>query len=142
MVRTIHALLLIASLVTCPFRCSGMVGVAYADAEQISACSCCTSRCEIPPLSASETGPVQQDQVPSAPDSDCQCGNCLCKGAVLTDDDSAHADFFAGFWGVDLLPQTASLAIVDLTTELSEGPTLLASAAGRPLRLILQSLQI
>lgn len=141
MVRTIHALLLIALMLTCPYRCSGMVGVACAAAEQSSSCTTCSHHCESSsPVSAS--GPVQPESVPSSPADDCLCGDCLCKGAVLTDNDSVHDAFFTGLWGMGLLPQSISLVVVELTPELNDGPPPSTFAAGRPLRLVLQSLQI
>src|SRR5690606_22340555 len=91
MVRTAHALLLIASLLACPFRCAGVTG---ADAALTSSCSCCASHGEIPSLPA--TDPIQQDQQPSAPSDECQCGDCLCEGAVLTDDDPIQDAVVAG----------------------------------------------
>src|SRR5690606_6263044 len=127
--------LLIASLLTCPIRCSGMVGSACASSVQPSSLLCCANHCDVPPLAVSETGPVQQDQVPSAPGHGCECVNCVCNGAVLTDDDSAHDAFSAGIWAVNLLSQAASLAACDMTAGLGDRPSLTASASGRTLRL-------
>ncbi len=141
MFRTVHTLLLIASLLACPFRCAGVVS---AEAAEMSSCSCCVSRSEAPSRPVSEAEPVQQEQVPSAPIGDCGCSDCLCKGAVLTDDSLVQDTLVAELWVLDVLPRSFSLAAADgLTAGLAdEGQPLILSAAGRSLRLIIQSLQI
>lgn len=139
MIRTAHALLLIASLLACPFRCAGVVN---ADVMQSASCSCCVSRCEVPLLPLSETGPIEQTQDPLAPSGECTCSNCLCKGAVLTEDDLIHDAVCAALWVVAVLPQLHTPDAGDSAAGMDEGKTLHISPAGRPLRLILQSLQI
>lgn len=127
MIRTAYALLLIASLLACPFCCAGVVG---ADVAQASCCMSCVQ-------SPSETGTEQHEQVPEVPSGACECTSCLCKGAVLPNDVAELAAFSAGLWVVDLLPQAGDLAAV---LDVRQPPCV--SSAGRPLRLILQSLQI
>lgn len=133
MIRTAYALLLIASLLACPFRCAGVGG---ADAAQAS---CCASCVDSPSLPGSETGTEQHRQVPSGA---CECTSCLCKGAVLPNDDVELDAVSVGLWVVDLLPQSNLPQAGDLAAVLDLRQPLCVSSAGRPLRLILQSLQI
>lgn len=132
MIRTAYALLLIASLLACPFRCAGVVGADVAQA------SCCVSCVESP----TKTGTEQHEQVPEVPSGACECISCLCKGAVLPNDDAEFDAVSAGLWVVDLLPQSNLPQAGDLAAVLDVRQPLCVSSAGRPLRLILQSLQI
>lgn len=141
MVRMAQVLLLIASLLNCPFHCSGSAGGARAAAGQPSSCSCCASHCEVPPATACETEPVQHDHAPSAP-GQCSCADCLCKGAVLTDNASVHDAFLAGLWAVDVTPPPSLLTADNIAVRMDGGSPCPSSIAGRPLRLMVQSLQI
>lgn len=95
-------------------------------------------------LPVSETGPIEQTKVPLDSNGDCTCNNCLCEGAVLPEDDSVHDAVCAGLWVVAVFPQlhAPDADAGDSAAGLDEGKPLAISPAGRPLRLILQSLQI
>lgn len=138
--RMAIALLLIASLLNCPFHCSGGAGRVQTDAGQPSSCSCCTSHREVPPPEC-EIDLAHHEQVPSVP-GHCQCTDCLCKGAVLTDSAAVHDAFLAGLWTLDLIPPPSVLTADNIATTMDGGPPIPASLAGRPLRLLVQSLQI
>jgi len=142
MARTICTLLLIASLVACPFRCLGLGGLTLASAEQPVSYSCCPSRCDAPSQPPVESGPAEREQTPSAPDPGCHCNGCVCEGAVRMDDDSVPDVIVAGLWLADFLTQSATVVCGGFTARPDDGPPLLASAAGRSLRLVIQSLQI
>lgn len=135
MIRTAHVLLLIATLLACPFQCAGLVG---ADVIETPSCSCCVSCCEVLSLPLNEAGPIQHSQDPLTPSGECTCSNCLCKGAVLIEDDWIHDTPIAGLWVVDVLPQINSPDAGDLAA----GYVAPSVVSGHSLRLILQSLQI
>ena len=142
MIRTLHVLLLIASLIACPFRCLGNGQATCTSSELAASCSCCAHAADNASQQESPTSPAGQQQEPYAPSNECECGSCLCDGAVLTDDDSIREDFFAGLWIVDFLVDSVPFASKNLKTELDESPPLFASIAGRSLRLALLSLQL
>lgn len=141
MIRAAYAILLIASLLACPFRCAGVVS---AEVAQASCCAGCTGN----PFhqSGSDLDPEQHEQGPQAPSGTCECVSCLCQGAVLpTNDDDDHQvrdTRIAEPWPVDLLPQIHWPPIGDETPEPEVHQRRGNGFAGRPLRLLIQSLQI
>src|SRR5690606_681569 len=138
MIRTAYAFLLIASLLACPFRCAGVVSAEVAQAP------CCASCVENPLQWSSE--PEQRAQGPQAPSGACECVSCLCQGAVLPtnddDDNKVHDTRFADPWIVDLLPQVHWPQVGAGPPELEVRQPPGDGFAGRPLRLLIQSLQI
>lgn len=110
--------------------------------EQPVSYSCCPSRCDAPSQLPLESGPAEREQTPSAPVQGCHCNGCVCEGAVRMDDDSASDVIVAGLWLANLLPQSATVVSGGPAARPDDGPPLLAPAAGRSLRLVIQSLQI
>ena len=91
MVATFHTLLLIYSLLACPLRCMGSTCGDYAaEAMETGAGCCCCGHCQQSPAE-----PTDRDEEPSR-SNDCSCGNCLCHGAVRSDDE-VIAQPFDGF---------------------------------------------
>lgn len=139
MFRTVHALLLILALLACPYRCGGAIAC---DNVQSHGCPCCKYR-----RAAREEGQAAnasgKQRAPSAPEKDCGC-DCLCQGAVLTDDEAFSAAPAAfELLAVAELPlpffpagDGKSAAVPD------DSPPNCSSSAGRFLRLVIQSLQI
>jgi hypothetical protein len=70
-------LLTVFALLACPFNCMGNAAVCDAEDERPTRCSCCHHS---PEEGSSDSGR------PAAPDDDCGCSNCLCRGAILPDD--------------------------------------------------------
>lgn len=81
MLHATQILLLIAAFLMCPLRCMGALDAAHAQHSQFNA-GCCSHGSQSFDDGSRETG--SQD----APAEDCGCGNCLCRGAVLADEDS------------------------------------------------------
>lgn len=81
MFRTV-LLMLIATMLACPLRCSAHAagGCGEAEAAQLnsaSGCKCCQpAASEVPGALPAEGSPAQG----------CECGNCICNGAVLESD--------------------------------------------------------
>jgi hypothetical protein len=80
----IHLLLVLAML-ACPLNCSGALKMGESAETGSSHCSCCSHA-----GTAEKNSPVEQPGSPA--DDDCNCGNCLCHGAVVNADQIA-ADF-------------------------------------------------
>ena len=79
MSKSLTALLMIAGLVACPFRCTAQSAPPQpAKAVADSGCRCCAHR-------------SKPAKAPAAPKSDDDCCNCICNGAVLTDRESGVA---------------------------------------------------
>ena len=83
---TLH-LLLIGSLLTCPLRCmawhsapSEAAPSVQLESEQ-SDCGCCAS---------SQQASLPSSPPSSCPEGHCDCGDCLCHGAVVEDGTSLH----------------------------------------------------
>jgi hypothetical protein len=77
MFRRTTVILLIATILACPFRCGGMLGAACAEAragvsEAPAGCACC--RHESEPERSGNDCPTPQP---------CDCASCVCEGAVL-----------------------------------------------------------
>ena len=142
MSRTIHVLLLIGCLLACPFKCLGGLRPDRASSEQPMSYSCCSSPCDASSHWPAESRPTQQKQTPAAPEGGCQCNGCVCEGAVRIDDDHdpIRDVFVAGWWLVDFLPPSA--ACEGVMAWAGDGPSWADSAAGRSLRLVIESLQI
>lgn len=81
MFQFVMALLITASLLVCPLRCQ-LHAEAAAGNQTATAianvCSCCQPQSQQAPASQSE----------QCPDSDCDCADCICQGAVLEHHDS------------------------------------------------------
>lgn len=142
--HAVPALLLIVSLLICPYRCLGSSRVDSApEEEKVSGCPCCqhhaAEKATDPDSSPGDSSPGDQES--STPEDDCNCGSCLCHGALRGDGGSTQ----------DLLQAASEIAdmsavmlpvVIHPTGEWAAGPPVSASAAGRPLRLTLHSLQI
>jgi hypothetical protein len=174
MVRTIHILLLILSLIACPLRCLGMPMLPDADGAERSGCACCRSgHCSptqnenvatgqaepaapnspqpkasseqeypSPGTPAGDRPTVPRDShLPLSPAEDgCQCSNCLCEGAILTNDDSARAVDVSDDLCVAWLRPVAWMATSDPVWVKSNPPPEPVLHSGRTLRLALESL--
>ena len=130
MSHSLTALLMIASLVACPFRCTAQsTRPQPAKAVADSGCRCCAHR-------------SKPAEAPASPKSDDDCCNCICNGAVLTDRDSHVAvelshvvsAVHAGAMGVDRSVRVTSCRRVD------DDPG--RGLPGRARRLAMHSLQI
>jgi hypothetical protein len=78
MFRTTLHLILIAGLLACPVRCFARSVVSSADGSvQSDGCSCCGG-CD----TESDAGEKSKD----CPDDGCDCGNCICNGAITQND--------------------------------------------------------
>lgn len=142
MVRWTTVLLLIVGLLNCPLHCSGgPQSVQTAVGKESAISCCCASHCRVPAKAACETHLAHQEQAPPAP-GQCECTDCLCKGAVLPDKATVQDAFVAGLWAADLTLPPASLSADRFTASLDGGPPEPVAVAGRPLRLLVQSLQI
>lgn len=83
MVRSFLILAVIASLVWCPMWCLAGVASSISTAAEKPAprkCACCRHR------SADTEKPASSSSTPVEQSDDCDCPDCLCKGAVLTSD--------------------------------------------------------
>ena len=146
MLRLAFVLLLIALLLACPYRCAGLLGDVCAAEESVAVdstprCPCCAKRRAVPEQPLAAAGEKEKPS-PSTPAEDCQCGSCLCHGAVVTDDDATHDVFFADLVAADNLAVASTPLAAPAIPNQYEGPPTLATAAGRPLRVVLESLQI
>lgn len=140
MFRIAHILVTIAALLACPFNCMGQL-TGREQAGQVQGCGCCRRQC--PPAADSEatTDSDPSERSPAAPGDDgCECGNCLCRGALLTDDDLPRDLASCAFFPA---PSVAWLSFAPAAGGFT-GDLLLphASLSGRLLRLALESLQI
>ncbi len=85
MFRFVLVLSLTLSLLWCPINCmAGTTGDVAPQTAKKTGCACC-------PQSARDhegTSPTDFPNPPN-PDEDCECGNCLCHGAVRSDEDPA-----------------------------------------------------
>jgi hypothetical protein len=142
MLRPILVLLLIACLVACPFKCLGGEPSERASAEQSRSYSCCASHFDTPSQGPSESGPEHGKQTPPTPEGGCHCNGCVCEGAVRMDEDHdpSHDVFVTVVWLADFLPPSPVCG--GLAVRPSDGPPAVPSAAGRSLRLVIESLQI
>lgn len=141
MVRVVTVLLLIVGLLNCPLHCSGgPQSDQTADTKESAGSCCCASHRRVPAKQECDVH-LAHEQVPPLP-GQCECTDCLCKGAVLTEADTAHDTFLAALWATDLTPPPSSLTADHFTVSLDGGPPEPVAVVGRPLRLLVQSLQI
>jgi len=80
MLRGLLILTVIASLVWCPIRCLASAAPSVSDATEKSTprkCACCRYR------AADAETPASKSSPPAQQSDDCNCPDCLCKGAVL-----------------------------------------------------------
>jgi hypothetical protein len=136
--HAVPALLLIVSLLTCPYRCLGSSRVGSAPEEEVSGCPCCQHH-TAKKGADSDSNPGGRES--STPEDDCNCGSCLCYGALRGDDGSTQ-DLLQAACEVADMSATIFPDVIRSIGEWAEGPPISASAAGRSLRHILRSLQI
>jgi len=92
MVQTSFHLLLIACLLACPLRCAGCQTVSSVDDPQVTVgCSCCSGGGTVANEQSSD-GPGD------CPDDFCDCGSCICNGAVTSNDGEVSAAIDLDFW--------------------------------------------
>lgn len=140
MFRTVHALLLILALIACPYRCGG--AMACNSVQATHSCPCCKHR--RPPREGGQaSNAAGKQRVPAAPENDCHC-DCLCRGAVLSDDEAVKsASITSELFLVPELPSQISVAGDSKSAaEPADSPPRCSCSAGRHLRLAIQSLQI
>ena len=89
MLHATQTLLLIAAFLVCPMRCMGALDGASVQGSPRSDPGCC-SHCSQPldHVGRGNDDGRENDSRGGAPAEDCGCGNCLCRGAVVADDDS------------------------------------------------------
>jgi hypothetical protein len=139
--RQFLALATILSLLLCPYRCMGGLVVVgdsaqheHAQHEQVPSCPCCHT----PHAADSPAG----DEAPVESDGD--CGDCLCKGAVFSEEDvslatAADAPGFA-MPPVDIDELVLCQAAPGLSRHRGDVPPPEARLDGRRLLLAVQSL--
>ncbi|MFO7908132.1 MAG: hypothetical protein ACQESR_04790 [Planctomycetota bacterium] len=140
MYRVFYILLTALALVACPFHCMSAVAGGRAPEEQVRARSCC-AHCAAKENQLSRPGtPCSRGDGGEPSPQKCQCGNCLCRGATLDDDDvplNANGDL--------VVPLAGDRASSVIATEAFRRPTADESPPGRPLsfgravRVLLQS---
>lgn len=134
MSRWFVVLLLIATLVACPFRCGGAFGVASAAEPTTSADETPTCSCDCCRRSTSRADD------PAAPlPADCDCNGCVCEGAVLPE----KVKFVAEDAPVALIAATLPPAIAAADAGLSAGVVAAPDPGlpdGRTLRVLHRSL--
>ncbi|MEX0715634.1 MAG: hypothetical protein WD066_03570 [Planctomycetaceae bacterium] len=127
MAHTIHILLLVAALFTCPFRCLAEAQAGSFGEEK--ACACCDH---------------EQENAPSSPlpAEDCGCPDCLCRGAIIEDSagllDAGQSVPDANCVTVN---SAADVHLPAPRVEASSAPPPLMSA-GRLLRVAIRSFQL
>jgi hypothetical protein len=135
MAQFAHIVLLIASLLACPVNCMGAL---ECDAPQdtISAgCACCHD-----PASALGA-PLSPDE--PLPDDECECGNCLCHGAVLSDHNGLLSDGLVV--AAIIQPAPAQAAALEFSSSLpwsADGDDSPSGVSGRFLRILHESFLI
>ena len=142
MFRLFHVLLTTSALLACPFHCMDAGGVLCAEAEQVQTQSCCP-HCVAKngPLSWGTAPPARNsDRQPSPPWENCQCGNCVCQGATVDDNDGLLNA------GDDLVVPLIAAAFDDaVAAEISwrsrthQSPLGRQPSSGRGVRVLLQS---
>jgi hypothetical protein len=139
--RLVTVLLLVCTLLACPFECMGHAAGrcgSVGDGASVSkpACHCCARQC--PAVPAPST-----DEAPGTPARGVPCGDCLCCGAVLPD----HTDFMLSVGQAEwqatpcVVPANAAELLSEAAWIFDNDPPH-ALAFGRSLRLAVQSLQI
>lgn len=84
MLRTTLHLVLVAGLLACPLRCSARSLVSSPD-DHVQAVNCCCGGCDTESNTAERSSDCPQDE-------GCDCGNCICNGAVITNDADIAAE--------------------------------------------------
>lgn len=135
--RAMPTLLLIFALLVCPYHCSASLGLGCAGEEVTSGCRCCQHH---KPKSDMETDQCSQESPPQS--SDCQCGSCLCHGAVRGDEGSTQDLLASTFAMADAPAMVVVPVVINLSGKWIVRPPIPAPAAGRTLCLALHSLQI
>lgn len=135
--RAVPTLLLIIALLVCPFHCSDSLGLGCASDDVTSGCRCCHHN-----KPKTDVGTDQCGQVPPAPGDDCQCGSCLCHGAVRGDEGSTQNLLSSTFALADAQAMFVLPVVINLPGKWTVRPPIPASPAGRTLCLALHSLQI
>ena len=81
MVRVLLALVMIAEVAACPYRCAAAEAIAPTAVRQVErSCSCCPERGS----SQEPSVPSDTNTVPSDPNNDCDCCVCFCDGSANT----------------------------------------------------------
>lgn len=138
---TMHAafvLSLITAMLICPYRCLGSVG-SCAQEEPAASCCCCSHQ---DPASDSTGEPEPRDEESSVPAEDCQCGSCLCRGAVRGDDDLSADEVLQASQESSVFSMPVTVAVVKHEFGKADRCAGVSSVRGRALRLVIQSLQI
>lgn len=137
MFRWLTVILLVATLVACPFRCGGAFGeicaaeIAGESANQPTTCGCgCCS----------QERPASPENEPDSPlPEPCDCGSCVCEGAVLVSLEFAPGvDEGAGIVLFEMSPPALVRVQVARSHDLSNE----LDPSGRTLRVLRQSFQI
>jgi hypothetical protein len=92
MCRIFHVLLTTSALLACPLHCMDTTHDLRVHADPVQTGSCCAhcaaERDGLPRGVEPPVSPAGDDgQEAPAPCQDCRCGDCLCRGATLGDDD-------------------------------------------------------
>lgn len=145
MVQVAHIAVLIAALLACPVNCWGTLEGEGAPASASPGCSCCHTPVAGPsaPRAPEECAPEEcAPEKPGAPQGDdCRCGNCLCHGAVLSDQDCLGLDGPADavYFPPSLAPTSEPDGIPNLLAYVDRADSLFPSATGRSVRILHQS---
>jgi hypothetical protein len=83
MTRTLLIWLFIAGLLICPLRCGKGLRATASSAGYLRQHCCQSCHHHIPAKPVEEENDSFPDSHLPAPDSDCGCGSCVCKGAVF-----------------------------------------------------------
>lgn len=136
MARWFLVALLALSLVTCPLRCQHAVASPRASDESAGNC-CCRHLVDSGVCLQKDTGDLPRSR---ESEDKCRC-NCLCNGATLAekqvvlDGGALHAVF--------LIPTSSRLSVDNRRDHIQdESHAAAVLRAGKPLRLLLASLQI
>ena len=119
---------MLMSLVVCPFDCMGRMTTADVTGVSAGGCPSCT-----------HCGTDSDD--PCGPNSGGQRCDCICNGAVLTDNVSISADWSVA-WCVDAVEVVAPVEHALAAARLESNDAACQMRLGRSLHLALHSLQI
>lgn len=139
MFRIAHILFMITALLACPFNCLGHPACGGAVVGQELGCGCCQWAAD---ADAATNSDLPQGD-PSAPCDDCcQCGNCLCRGAILADNSSLSKIASGTLLFASLNDVIPGLAPVTGAFPVTHASPPLTLRAGRLLRFAIESLQV
>lgn len=141
MFRVLHSVVTVAALLACPFNCLGHRAGGCAGAERSKTCACCRHRCERPSPRIADARTNQQP-TPEAPGDECQCGNCVCHGAVLTGGQPELIAAPTVLWLDVVNLSSGTLAITARAVVAADESPPRARPTGRMLRHALQSLLV